>query len=214
MATKDITKDKDANKRYRVWATVLYPESCADDWRGILGQACVPAFVSPLHDLDVNPTGEVKKAHWHILFMFDGVKSYDQVKALCDSLGAVRPEHVSSLRGYARYLCHLDNPEKTQYSPEDVTAFAGADYFESISIPGDRINVLREMQDWVDMTGCYSYAALNRFARMYRLDWFRALCSNCAVAMSTYCKSAQWERESGFDLDVSRFLPNPNPLDT
>ena len=36
----------------------------------------------------------------------------------------------------ARYLIHLDNPEKAQYSPDDVLAFNGADW-QKIAIPDD-----------------------------------------------------------------------------
>ena len=59
-----------SDKRVRSWATVLYPESAKDNWLEILGEQCVPCFVSPLHNLDVNADGEIKKEHFHILFVF------------------------------------------------------------------------------------------------------------------------------------------------
>ena len=37
-------------------------------------------------------------------------------------------EPVSSLWAYTRYLTHLDNPEKAQYSSLDVLTFGGYEY--------------------------------------------------------------------------------------
>ena len=83
-----------------------------------LDQLHVAALISPLHDKDTNPSGEPKKPHYHVLLMFEGVKDYEtQVKPIFAEIGGVGREMVNSARGYARYLCHLDNPEKAQYEP-------------------------------------------------------------------------------------------------
>ena len=52
--------------RSRSYATVVYPES-APDFLERLNDLKVPCFVSPLHDKDINPTGEAKKPHYHVL---------------------------------------------------------------------------------------------------------------------------------------------------
>ena len=77
-------------------------------------------MISPLHKDDVNPYGEVKKPHYHVIVMFDSVKTLEQFAEFADTFGGVGKEKVNSIRGYARYLCHLDNPEKAQYNPYDV----------------------------------------------------------------------------------------------
>ena len=38
----------------------------------------VPAFISPLHDKDMNPTNEPKKPHYHVIITFDSVKTTEQ----------------------------------------------------------------------------------------------------------------------------------------
>ena len=43
-------------KRY--WAFVLYPESAPENWKEILQQTGLSCCVSPLHDKDINPTGD------------------------------------------------------------------------------------------------------------------------------------------------------------
>ena len=64
-------------KRIRNWATIVYPESAPDNWQEILKGQLVPAFISPLHDLDYDENGELKKEHYHILLLFGGVKTYE-----------------------------------------------------------------------------------------------------------------------------------------
>ena len=112
-----MSVEKSRDTRGRNFATVVYPESASADWQEVLAAEFVPAFISPLHDKDINPGGEVKKAHYHVILMFDGKKSEDQVREVFARIGGVGLERVQSIRGYARYLCHLDNPEKQQYEP-------------------------------------------------------------------------------------------------
>lgn len=116
--------DKSGRGRTRNFATVVYPESAPENWFDILAEMKIPAFVSPLHNMDVNPTGEVKKEHYHVMIMFEGVKTVEQALDVFRQIGGVEYcEQIQSLRGYARYLCHLDNPEKHQYNTEDVISF-------------------------------------------------------------------------------------------
>lgn len=178
--------------RTRNFATVVYPESAPDNWRDILVDLKVPCFISPLHQFDVNPTGEVKKAHYHIQFMFDGVKTAEQVKEIVKTFGGVGLEVVNSARGMARYLCHLDNPEKFQYNTEEVTCLCGADYIGTINLTTDRYKAIGEMMAFCRDNGITSFADLVDYARVNQYDWFRALCDNATVIMKEYLKSCSW----------------------
>lgn len=178
--------------RYRNFATVVYPESAPSDWRTTIAEAKIPVFIGPLHDKDVNPGGEQKKPHFHVLVAYEGKKSINQVSAFFSTFGGVGCEVVQSLRGYARYLCHLDNPEKAQYDTEDVISY-GIDYQSTIGLPTDRYKIIAEMQDFVDDNCIYSFAQLNRYARQNRYDWYRILCDSAAIIMKEYIKSAHWE---------------------
>lgn len=178
--------------RTRNFATVVYPESAPENWLDILTECMVPAFVSPLHDQDINPGGEPKKPHYHVDFMFEGVKSVDQVTELFESFGGVGCEVINSIRGYARYLCHLDNPEKHQYSTEDVKCFCGADYAATIGLATDKYKAVREMITWCNENGVFIYSDLLEYAAEHRYDWFRCLCDNATVVMKEYLKSKFW----------------------
>ena len=188
-----------ANQRCRSWTFVVYPDDSApDDWLDILKSLNVPGFVSPLHE-DINPDDTEKKPHRHVLLYFEGKKSFSQVKEITDSLGAPHPQYVQSKSGMARYLCHMDNPEKRQYKPEDVICLGGADYMETVATAADLDRLISEMEQWCDDNGVLSYAALCRYARMSRPDWTRALRYRCTVHMRAYLQSCQWELQNGVD---------------
>lgn len=180
--------------RTRNFATIVYPDSenTPENWMEVLGEQAVPAFISPLHNLDVNPTGEVKKEHYHVMLMFDGVKTTDQAKEIFAKIGGVGCDMIQSVRGYARYLCHLDNPEKAQYSPDDVKMFGGADYITTIGLVTDKYKAIGEMIDYCEENNILSYSELLVYCRMERFDWFRVLCDNGTVVIKEYLKSRSW----------------------
>lgn len=184
-----------ATKRTRNYATVVYPDSAPENWVELLSEYYVPAFISPLHDLDINPFGEPKKPHYHVMIMFDSVKTIEQAREILSSIGGVGVEIVNSIRGYARYLCHLDNPEKIQYDKGFVQSLYGADYEETIGLALDRYIAIREMINWCRENIVVSYAELFRYAMDNRQDWFRVLCDNGTVVVKEYLKSSSWEIE-------------------
>ena len=119
------------NVKKRNWAFLLYPESAPNDWRDKLTQSGLQCAISPLHDKDVNPTGEPKKAHYHVIVCYSGPTSYNVVKGLTDALGQPIPQPLEQVKGYYRYLTHKDNPEKAQYNATDIETLNGfniADY--------------------------------------------------------------------------------------
>lgn len=171
----------------------MYPESVPENWKEMLEDLCVPAFVSPLHDQDVEETGEKKKAHWHVMLMFSGVQTQEKVKEIADKFNGALPQGVRDSRTMARYLCHLDQPSKHQYEKSDVLEFGGADYLNMIQSAADRYEIIGDMIDWCDETGILSYASLVRYARKNNRDWFRVLCDNGSYIMKEYLKSTAWE---------------------
>lgn len=141
--------------RTRNFTTILYPESAVSNWRDVLAEMCVPAIVSPLHDKDINPDGTPKKPHYHILLMFSGVKTVEQVYGLVQAFGAIRPQTVSNAQSMARYFIHKDNPEKYQYDPAEIQNFSGADWSELVKTSRDRYDSLQEIIAFIDEKRCF-----------------------------------------------------------
>ena len=186
--------EKKVESRYRNFGTVVYPDSAPENWMDIVSDIHVPCFISPLHDQDVNPVGnEPKKPHYHVMFMYEGKKSRNQILEVFSSFGGVGCEVINSIRGYARYLCHLDNPEKHQYNPENVKSFAGADYLNICSLATDKYKAIGDMMDFCNLECIFSFSYLCRYAKEYRYDWYRILCDSGAFIMKEYLKGLKWE---------------------
>lgn len=180
-------------KRTRNYATVVYPESAPDDWIIKLHEQCVPALISPLHDKDINADGTIKKEHHHVMIMFDGVKTQEQAKEVFEVISGVGTEPIKCVRAYARYLCHLDNPDKAQYDINDVISCAGIDYHTIISLASNKYAAIGEMIDFCIQNDVDCYAELLLYAKNNREDWFRVLCDNGTVTLVQFLKSKYWE---------------------
>lgn len=120
-----MSTQKSSNIKKRNWAMVLYPESAPSDWKDILSKTGLQFAISPLHDKDFNPTGEIKKAHYHVILCYSGPTSFNVVKSLCDSLSQPHPQALEQVKGYFRYFSHKDNPEKAQYDESDIQCCNG-----------------------------------------------------------------------------------------
>lgn len=201
--------------RTRVFAFLAYPDSAPADWMDRLVEEHVTAYVSPLHDQDENPDGTPKKAHYHVLVLFDSVKTREQLDELRERvLGPnfnPKLENVNSTRGYARYLCHLDNPEKAQYDKAGVRVFGGGDYEEVISLPSDDFAMLKEIMAYLSENHVRYYSSFMLYCAYEREDWFRLLAQRYSYIIIEFIKAerqrhrdALWERQNGY-------VPGVNP---
>ena len=177
--------------RCRNWTIILYPESAPENWRDIIDEWHIEWVESPLHDSDINATGEKKKAHWHILLMFSGVKTYEQVRELTDCLNCPAPEKCHNSKTLVRYFAHLDNPSKHQYNISDIIAHGGVDIDELLRpLNTQRRTFIKEMQTFIrdncitEFCDFMDYAAEERFD-----DWYALLCDNSAIVISNYIRS-------------------------
>lgn len=75
----------------------------------------------------VPQVGEQKKPHRHVYLQLDYSAPLTTWINLLAPLDIHYVEVVKSKRGYLRYLCHLDNPEKARYDTADVIALGGVD---------------------------------------------------------------------------------------
>lgn len=182
------------SRRSRIFTSVVYPDSVVDDWLIKLKESTLECYVSPLHDSDLNPTGEKKKPHWHVIICFDSVKSIDQARDFFEKINGVGCDIVLSKRGYLRYFCHLDNPEKCRYSVNDVLCFGGGDYMSLIESSADKYISMMEIEKFCEMFDVFSYSQLRRLLRNYHFDWYRYVVDN-SIAVSSHLKSLQHEKE-------------------
>lgn len=81
MGSKNSSGESYGKGRTRNFATVVYPESAPENWQTILSESKIPLFISPLHDGDVNADGEKKKEHYHVMVMYDSVKTLNKLES-------------------------------------------------------------------------------------------------------------------------------------
>lgn len=190
-----------SDSRTRNYVGIVYPESAYPNWQEILADECVPAVISPLHDKDINPgTDEPKKPHYHVMICFGSVKTHKQAQAIFDKLSVkgVQCKAVSSVSGQARYLIHMDNPEKYQYKAEDVVSLNGADWSSMVMTSTDVFKTMKEICEYCRKNRIFSYSDLCDFTMQNNFDWFRIISSH-TVFFKEYLKSRSWS--AGLDLE-------------
>lgn len=184
--------------RTRNWNIIVYPDSAPTNWRDILDDSHIEWIESPLHEFDVNPTGEVKKAHYHVLLLFGGVKSFEQVSDFIQPLNCPIPQRCHNAKSSVRYMAHLDNPDKYQYSISDIVSHGGVDVSELLRpSSSERYSLLRDMCTFIrdnhitEFRYIVDYALENRFD-----DWFPLLCDNSAYFIKEYIRSCHFEERT------------------
>lgn len=190
---EDFTKYYDGSKGWGSYDNKSYE---------IIEQSFVPCLISPLHFKDIDENGKYKKPHFHAIFMWGSKKDFtSQVKPFFETFGGVPlPENaqISSQRGYARYLCHLDVKasdlnKKPRYSSKYVIELSGADYDNLIHLVSDDKQQIKEIFGFIRKYNICSFAHLLDLLENYNLDWFNLVVCSRAYIVEKYIKSYCWE---------------------
>lgn len=122
-----------ARKRSRTFALELYPEDKThNDILYYIIQYYEYAFI--LHDKDIHEkdvvdedtgeikykAGEKKKEHYHVIISFYNPRELNKVLKELQEIGNINHIETCNFYAYTRYLIHLDNPRKYQYSREYI----------------------------------------------------------------------------------------------
>lgn len=199
MSSRKSSGESYGKGRTRDWTFLVYPDSAPENWRTVLDEFNVPWVESPLHDKDVNPDGELKKSHWHILICFDSVKTFEQVCEITVLLNAPIPKKCLSKTGLIRYMVHLDNPEKFQYDLLDIVPHQGADigqYF--LPSRTQKIAYTHEIFEWIEENNILYFDVLLDYARKYKPDtWYVCLLEHYSIVLSKYFSHRRIRHEQG-----------------
>lgn len=173
------TKEKPI--RAKDWTFVCYPESLPENWIQILQEEfeVSKAIISPLHDKDKNndPEQTNKKPHYHVILRYGSMKSFSQIKEITDRLNSPIPQKVNNIEGAVRYLIHIDNPEKAQYSQSDIQTIGNVDierYFKRTTAEEDGIQA--DIIAFIKANDITEFADLLDIALEENYEWFRFLC--------------------------------------
>ena len=146
----------------RTWAFVMYPESMPQNFEEIIIETGLPFAMSPLHDKDLDPTGEPKKPHYHCIVYYENPPTLKNVKDnVCDKLNATIPIKLESMRGMYRYHIHIDNPDKYQYDDRDRQFFNGFDIDMASKLTKTEVNkLIKEIHTFINDNNINEYIDL------------------------------------------------------
>lgn len=159
----------------RVIGIVLYQDN-ENHLKEIEQLRADPRAVGIYHDRDLTDEGEFKKPHYHFLYKFDNPSTFG-------SLLKIFPDHeehllyyVNSFKGQARYLLHMDNPEKAQYLQDDLIGNARLikKYLNSDDkFADDLIKITRFIESFPDYLSlhdllcfCYDFDCIGAYVKL------------------------------------------------
>ena len=196
-ATQRKADAKRSGRRARAWTAMVYPDSAPENWQEILREQLIECLVSPLHDKDVLPTGEKKKPHWHVVLSFKNPATFDKACEVFAAINAVVPpekeSRVKDFRQMARYLCHMDQPDKHRYEMQDVISIGSIDYASLCMSAADEDDMLDQIFEAMDTYMLDSYPKVVRWTRGHNPEWKPLVYRKYTKQISEYAKGLHYE---------------------
>lgn len=207
--------NKRAGKRTRNWTVILYPEDLPENWVNLVDDLHFKWIEGPLHDKDVNADGQPKKPHSHTLFMFDSVKTEEQVTSMLKDVfgesekgsivGVAKPKQVIDRGAIVRYMAHLDNPEKAQYDIVDIIGHNGADPTEIMRFSSTETReMVVAMEEYIEQNNIIELVDLSARIRYEQPEWHTLLTTRMTMYFNAFIRSNRHKHEkitTGFTID-------------
>lgn len=188
---------KRPDTRFRNACFLVYPDSAPANWVEILREQRVPFIVSPLHDKDKDlgeRDGDLcelpKKPHYHVAILCDGNKPQSYFDDLAKSVNGTYSWKIQNLRSMLRYFCHLDNPEKYQYSVNEMRSFCGASVKDAMQMEGTELTQeCKRIQTFVKQMHFTNFHEFTDYLNENHLDdWYHIVTSQRTAYFSAYCR--------------------------
>lgn len=192
--------DKRAGTRTRNYTAIMYPEDLPSNWIDMLDDAHVRWICSPLHDKDTNPDGTPKKIHYHILLIYDVVKTTQQIIDLFVGLfgqsetgsiiGVATPQPVTDRCALVRYFAHLDNPSKAQYDIADIIGHNGADPTEILRYSqSETREMMKDIIRYIVDNEITELSVLSIMIMDTHPDWFDIITKQSTIYFNNFIRS-------------------------
>lgn len=161
-----------SKKRSNLWCFVGYPgDSLPNNYLSILQNEHIACLVSPIHDKDKNADLSEKKKHIHFMVYYgNGAnKSQDQVYELSKKLNGTIPIIVNSRNAMIRYFIHADNPEKKQYSRNDLICLNGFELGDAFDSYNNDNLIYEKIENIIKENRIYNFAILIDTLKYYNM---------------------------------------------
>lgn len=123
-----------------------------------------------VHDKDILPNGKLKPPHFHCVLTFSNATT---IKSIADAIG-VEMQYVEKIRTTTKsarlYLIHRNNPEKFQYSPEEVKAsFDYVSYVDDCPVKQKRESIAERIESGeIKHYNLCNYITIDEYSRNYK----------------------------------------------
>lgn len=203
---KEKYEEQRAGQRTRNWTVIFYPEDLPENWTSLVDDLHFKWIESPLHDKDLNADGKPKKPHHHTLFMFDVVKTEEQVSSLLKEvfgesetgsiIGIATPQKVSDRCAIVRYMAHLDNPDKAQYDVADIVGHNGADPAEILRYSATETReMIVAMEEYIIENHITELCDFSQAIRYDRPEWHTLLATKMTMYFNAFIRSYRHKQE-------------------
>jgi hypothetical protein len=194
--------EKRAGQRTRNWAVIFYPEDLPEDWTSLIDAHHVKWVEGPIHDKDVNADGTPKKTHCHSLFIFENVKTLEQIEELLKGIfgesgtgaiiGVAKPQQATDRSAIVRYMAHMDNPEKAQYDVSKIIGHNGADVAEILKYSATETRLmLIAMEEFIEENGILEVADFSKAIRYDNPEWYTILTTKMTMYFTVFIRSCR-----------------------
>lgn len=122
------------------------------------------------HDKDMLSNGQLKPAHFHCVLTFSNAKT---IKSIANTIG-VEMQYIEKIRTTTKsarlYLIHRNNPEKYQYSPDEVKAsFEYVSYVDDCPAKQRRESIAERIESGeIKQYSLCKYVGIDEYSRNYR----------------------------------------------
>ena len=128
--------EKTKKEKSRNFNLLMYPD-CEEHKNAMeLIQQIGYKYACILHDKDVDvETGEIKKAHWHVVLSLGNSASGRYASGIAKELGITENyvQICKNKKGSLRYLLHIDDNEKYQYNIDEVKGCLKAELVKTMA---------------------------------------------------------------------------------
>lgn len=195
------------NYKSRTFSFLLYPDANPRHAKALEVLPTSYQFLGILHDQDeeVDPeTGEIvpKGNHWHCIIKFRTQRYLSAVAAELD-VEANLFRDCKNFDGYARYMLHLDDPDKHQYEFKDMVGSL-KDLAEKACIGTETVDeqFLRCME-LLDSFGCE--VTMRQFATACAKAGLYSVCRGSGYLMAQIIKEHNREVYQQHEYDATDF---------
>jgi hypothetical protein len=195
-------EEKRAGQRTRNWTVIFYPEDLPENWTSLVDELHFKWVQSPIHDKDLSADGKPKKPHYHTLFIFENVKTYEQIESMLKEvfgesetgsiIGVAPPTQVVDRCAIVRYMAHMDNPDKVQYDVAEITGHNGADVAEILKYSATETReMIVAMEEYIEENGITELADFSKAIRYDRPEWHTLLATKMTMYFNAFIRSCR-----------------------